>query len=169
MDTVSRYSVGSVVPDTTISSAIVSFDSQWILPFGPPGKVFYDPAFKTVELKKYLSGYGIDTKSLHLRRRNKNVIESNHRIIRDIYLRLKHSNSTMDILNPSLLVQQSLYISNELNGNNLMSAHELAKGYTRPLVSSTSLDTIPEDIVHAQKALHVRHKLSLILRSKSLA
>ncbi|CAN8065041.1 unnamed protein product [Agarophyton chilense] len=75
----------------------------------------------------------------------------------------------MDVFNPSLLVQQSVRISNDLYGNNLMSAHELAKGYTRPLVSSTSLENIPEDIVHAQQALHAMRRLSLILRSKSLA
>ena len=55
----------------------------------------------------------------------KNVLESKHKIIRDIFLPLKSENGN---ISDTIAAQQSIRISNDLYGNDLCSSYELAKG-----------------------------------------
>lgn len=164
-DSVTRYSVGCVVPDTKISHAVKAFDSLWISQFWNPVKVLFDPAFNVDEFKNFLTQYDTQFQTLPPRRHNKNVIESKHRILRDIYLRLKNANPDQD---NHILVQHVFRVSNVLYGNNKLSAYELAKGHTYPVDSSVQPFKIPEDILKAQKCLQAKRKLTLVLNSKSV-
>ena len=166
MDSVTRYSAGCVVTDTTMQASISTFDLHWITPFWIPQTVLFDQAFNNTEFTAYLSCLGINSRPIPPRRHNKNVIESKHRIIRDIYLRLR---SATDENNTSaLLVVQALRISNDLYGSDVMSAQELAKGYTRPLAADKFPVPIPDEILAAHEQLLSKRKLTLILRSKSV-
>lgn len=62
----------------------VYFESQWIY---EPGSVHGNKVFDNDEFKNYLSIYDISFRPFPPRRNYKNVIESKHRILRDIYLR----------------------------------------------------------------------------------
>ena len=168
MDSYSRYSVGSVVPSTTMGDAIPIFDAHWISAFWAPDTVLYDRAFNTNVFKSYLSDLWCEMKPIPPRRHNKNVLESKHRIIRDVYLRLKDGQKDQHTPNESLFVQQALRISNNLYGNEVMSAHELAKGYTYPIVIGTSPVPVPDEIVSAQDQLTAKRKLMRIMRSKAV-
>ncbi len=66
------------------------------------------------------------------------------------------------------MIQEALRISNDLYGNDVMSAHEQAKGYTRPIYSGSPAFEIPTEIVNAHNTLLAKRKLTLILRSKSV-
>lgn len=101
------------------------------------------------------------------RRHNKNILESKHGVIREIFLRLKNENSNAAYTTDFLLVQQSFRISNDLYGNDELSAHELAKGYTRPVIAGTYPVLVPRELIEAQKTLASKRKLTLILRSKA--
>ena len=59
-------------------------------------------------------------------------------------------------------------VSNDLYGSNLASAHELAKGYTRPIIHA-SPRFIPDELRNAQHELKAKRKLNLILSSKSIS
>eukprot|EP00171_Calliarthron_tuberculosum_P017605 IDg17605t1 len=94
-----------VVPDTSMNFAIEAIESQWISPFWAPEIVLFDLAFNNTNFKKYLSSYSIEPRPIPPRRHNKNVLESKHRVIRDVYLRLKaeHEDCSSELSN--LLVQ----------------------------------------------------------------
>jgi len=163
-----RYSVGSHVPDTNMENSIACLEAHWISQFWPPNEILYDPAFENSLFKSYVELYDIATRPIPPRRHNKNVIESKHRIIRDIFLRLKVSNEELSV--PSkipILIQQAIRISNDLYGNDTMSSTELAKGYSRPIRTGDKPVLVPEEIRTAHEVLIAKRKLNLILRSKS--
>ena len=107
---------------------------------------------------------GIDFGPVPPRRHSKNPCEPKHRVIRDVYLRLISENPTFD---KRLLMTTAIRISNDLYGNTLASAHELAKGYTRP-VSGNKPIPLPDEIRCAHEELVAKRKLNLILKSKSI-
>lgn len=168
MDSVARYSAGDVVSDVSMKTAIPVIESQWISPFWTPKAILFDPAFDNEPFREYLGNHDIEPRPIPPRRHNKNVIESKHRIIRDIYLRLKSTVPDCTEDHQKLLIQQALRISNDLYGTDVCSAHELAKGYTRPIASGEFPATIPEEILNAHHELIAKRRLTLILRSKSI-
>jgi len=165
MDAITRYSAGSCVPDTSMVHSILSFETLWISQFWIPSAILFDRAFKNTQFDDWMKNYGIDSNPIPPRRHNKNVLESKHRIIRDIFIRLKSANESN--IQPEFLVQQSLRISNDLYGNDVVSAYELAKGFTRPILKGQGIMQIPVEIVDAQETLKAKRKLALIMRSKS--
>jgi len=167
MDSVTRYSSGSVVESTGMMDSIEAFESTWLNEFWMPKALTFDPAFKNKMFEKFAEKYGIALRPLPPRRHSKNVIESKHRIIRDVYLRLKSAFKDDPTVNGKILVNQSLRISNDLYGNDVMSAHELAKGYTRPIENGNVPRCVPKEVVQAQEDLKAKRKLTLILRSKT--
>lgn len=98
MDAASRYSVRAVVDDTSMQQAILVLDGHWITPFWTPKTVVYDRAFKNITFMKYLHDQNIETRLLPPRRHSNNFLELKHRVIRDIFLRLKeaHDRDTED-------------------------------------------------------------------------
>lgn len=164
MDAQTRYSAGSIVPSTSMSHAIPVFESQWMSQFWPPDAVQADKAFDNNEFQQYLKVYDVSFRPIQTRRHSKNVLESKHRILRDIYLRLKSENPST---NPHLNVARMFRISNDLYGNDVASATELAKGYTRPLCH-LPVQGIPQDILDAQNELQAKRKLNNILRSNAV-
>lgn len=168
MDSTSRYSVGAVVESTGMEHAVEVFESLWLSPFWNPHVVLCDQAFNNEIFSSFLRVDDIELRPLPPRRHNKNVLESKHKVIRDIYIRIKHHNSqTSSKVSPQTLVQQALRISNDLYGSDTMSANELAKGYTRPLICSQLPVSVPQEIVTAHQNLVARRKLCLILKSKA--
>jgi len=165
MDSVTRYSAGAVVKDTSMISAIEVMEGHWISQFWEPEEVQFDQAFNNDPFKEYLKMYGIYPRPVPARRHNKNVIESKHKIIRDIFLKLSFGKP--EELG-GLFAQQAIRITNDLYGNDVMSANELAKGYTRPIEAGVSLKSLPEEIVRAHDTLMAKRKLTKILRSKSV-
>ncbi len=66
-----------------------------------------------------------------------------------------------------VLIYQALRISNDLYGNDVASSHELAKGYTRPVLHGKTPMRVPEEIISAHEQLLAKRKLTLIMRFKS--
>jgi len=163
-----RYSTGAVVQDTSMESSIEAFEAHWISQFWPPKDVLFDPAFDNSIFKSYTDLYDISSRPIPPRRHNKNAIESKHRIIRDIFIRIKAANDEkIEPLSVPILIQQALRISNDLYGNDTMSATELAKGYTRPIGNGNAPKIVPDDIQAAHDQLMAKRKLNVILRSKA--
>ena len=78
-------------------------------------------------------------------------------------MRIKSNNSGFGEI---LAAQQAIRISNDLYGNDTCSAHELFKGFTRPVAPGTLPKIIPKDIVTTRQTLMAKRKLNLILKSK---
>ena len=164
MDTTSRYSVSAVVESTGMEEAIQQFEICWITPFWAPQYIQGDQAFNNDIFKNYLKKQGTEFRPVPPRRHSKNTIESKHRIIRDIYLRLKSANPDVST---KLLVLQATRVSNDLYGNDVASANELAKGYTRLLIH-VSLFHMPQDVRVAHQELLAKRKLNKILRTNAI-
>lgn len=164
MDAQTRYSSGLLVPTTNMRDAIYGFETKWKAEFWPPDCVQGDKAFSNTDFKNYLKLNDVSFRLVSPRRHSKNVLESKHRVLRDIYLRLK---SEVEDEDPRLLVAKMFRVSNELYGNNFAPSHELAKGYTRPVVQG-GIHILPSSIIHAQERLSAKRKLNLILSSKSI-
>ena len=60
---------------------------------------------------------------------------------------------------------KSVAISNEMYGNSIMSAYELAKGFSKPMEGV--VHKVPDEIAKAHEELQARRKLARILKSKS--
>eukprot|EP00171_Calliarthron_tuberculosum_P018762 IDg18762t1 len=153
---------------TAMTHAIEVFESTWMSELLVPKVVAFDQAFASELFLSFLDKYGIEKRSISARRHNKNVIELKHRVIRDVYLRLKEDSEDDLTVSKTVLVQQALRITNNLYGNDVASVYKLAKGFTRPIENRDYQSTIPKELVKAHASLNARRKLSLILRSKSV-
>ena len=164
MDSSSRYSAAVPVDSLKMSDAITAFEACWITPFWAPAAVQGDTPFQKSEFSKYLDAIGTDSRPAPPYRHSKQALESKHRVIRDIFIRLNVSNSSN--VDKKFLALQAVRISNDLYGNDIASSNELAKGYTRP-VSPSSPIKLPASIAEAHDELIAKRKLNAILRSKA--
>lgn len=167
MNATSRYSAGLTVPNNSIDHAISAFVTVWISRFWIPDSVLLDPAFNNDPFFSYVRSRGIQPRPIPPRRHNKNVLGSKQTVIGDVFERLKLASSTPTPV--TLLIQQALRICNDLYGNDVLSAYELAKGFTRPVVSLSPPTPVPDEIIHAHQALLAIRKLTLILWSKAIS
>ena len=163
MDSVTRYSSCSIVTSASLSDAILAFESCCLSQFWPPPAVLGDLAFNHDEFKHYLSSIGIEFNPIPPRRHNKNVLESKYGVIRSMFLRLTSEGS----LSPKLADMQSVRISNDLYGSEILSSFEMAKGFSRPVTVSSQVVEIDPVLVEAKIQLEAKRKLTRILRSKA--
>ena len=163
MDAKTRYSTGAVVNSTSMADAIVAFDACWLSPFWAPLSLQADTAFQGNEFSSFLHDLGTELRPSPPYRHNKNALESKHRVIRDVFLRLQQASPEIDA---RILVTQALRICNDLYGNDVASSYELAHNRTRPVVPGPYVQ-IPEDVIEAHENLIAVRKLNAILRSKA--
>ena len=164
MDATTRYSVGAVVPDKSVESTIEVLDTHWISQFCTPTVIQFNVVFANDIFCQYLDANGISPRPIPASRHNKNVLESKHKILRDIYLRCKDDDSNV---NEKQIAQQSIRMSNELYGSEVCSAFELAKGFTRPIQPGSELKFVPDGVINARDTLIAKRKLNLTLISIS--
>ena len=81
MDATTRYSAGTVVPDTGMGAAIEVVDSLWVYSFWAPTSIQFDQAFNNKKFNGFLSLHDISVRPIPVRPHNKNVNESKHKII----------------------------------------------------------------------------------------
>ncbi len=89
MDAATCYSVGAAETDIGMESSINVFYSHWISHFWAPNSIQFDQAFDDDIFRNFFNLYGIEFRPITVRRHNKNVTESKHKIIRDIFIRLE--------------------------------------------------------------------------------
>ena len=163
MDSVTKCSTGVVISSTNMGEAIDLTELSWITPYWNPKFVQGDKAFNNSIFKQYSANIGSTFRPSPSRRHHKNALESKDRVITDTFLRLQASNSHSTEL---LLATQAIRISNDLYGNDVASANELAKGYTRP-TQNQEPTPLTDDIREAHEVLIAKRKLNVILRGKS--
>ena len=164
MDSVTRYSGCSIVPDTSLEAAVVAYESCWLCQFWPPSTVLGDAAFKRDVFINFLRMNDTEFCPIPPRRHNKNVLESKHGVIRGIFLRLLNEDQS----NAELAAVQAVPISNDLYGSDILSSFEMAKGFTKPVVSDAQARPLHPDLMNAQLQLEAKRKFTRILRSKAI-
>lgn len=78
------------------------------------------------------------------------------------------SNKDDDSDTGQTLIVQSIRVSNDINGDDVLSAKELAKGRTCPVTPGPAPVIDSHALINTQKELVSRRKLTLIMRSKSV-
>lgn len=163
MEHSTRFSAAYLFQDASMDQAVIGFQSCWISQFWLPSTVRADKAFMVGSFRQFCKDRDIKLAPIPLSRHSFNAIKSKHGIIRSIFFKL--SRSYPDAL-VELLALQAVAISNDLYGNDTLSAFELAKGFTKPVDRNHVRDVL-KDIVDAQLQLSARRKMALILKSKS--
>ena len=166
MDLVTRYSAVYAVDTANMEDAVAAFEACWVSQFWYPEALYGDKAFKANEFQSYIEELGITLRPVTPVRHSKSAIGSKHRVIRSIYLRLKESAGTRH--NAILAAYKAVSISNDLNGNDTMSAFELAKGFTKPVCSKPAGCAVPDDVIMAHEKIQARRKLAIMLKSKTV-
>lgn len=133
MDLITRYSSALIITSTNLKEAVIVLEASWVSQFWYTDSIRAEKAFHVGLFKDYADKLGIATHPVPPGRHSKNSIESKHNIIRSIFLRLKE-NAGKDF-DHSLAVN----ITNDLYGNDKMSAFELAKFSAAPLLLSPSI------------------------------
>lgn len=85
-----------MVSDPSMERAVLSYESTWLAQFWPPIAVHDDDAFNKDVFNNYLKHFDTLFHPVTPRRHFKIPIESKHRIIRSIDLRLKDASSSND-------------------------------------------------------------------------
>lgn len=165
MDLVSRFSTVHVVHTATVSDAVIGFEVCWVSHFGHPESIDGDRAFEEGDYKSYMNERDISFRPVPRGRHSENMMESRHNVVRSTYLRLKED--TGDNHNATLASYRAITISNDLYGNDTLSAFEMAKGFTKPVMLKTTRVSIPEEVAMAQDKLKASRKLALIHKSKA--
>ena len=163
MDVATRFSTGSIVDSTSMKSAIFQIELTWISQFWPPTAIQADGAFVNDEFKAFLNQYGIEFRPVPPRRHCKNPIDPRHGVIRSIFLKLKHAEPDVS---DELHAIRSVRMSNDLYGTDTLSAYEMAKGYTKPVIAGQLPIAVDDELQKAHEELIAKRKLTLILRSK---
>lgn len=160
MELTSRFSSASVVHSKDMESVIKAFEENWVNHFWYPENIKGDKAFEEGAFSNYIKERDISFQLVPTGRHSRNPIESKHGSIRNIFVRLIDA-----YMQPEIAAVKAVGISNELYGNTVMSAYELAKGYSKPICGKPV--TIPDEVINAYEAIQARRKLSRILNTKS--
>lgn len=162
MDATTRYYAAVSSTKITLTESLMSLETVWLAPFWPSTELRGDAEFSkdvfTTELKKF----SITLCPSPPRRHSKNVLESNHGVIRSIFLWLINASNNLD---PSLATVLSVKISNDLYGWHLLSEFESANCFTRS--NSEHFNSVPPEFVEAQLHLEAKRNLDKILCRKN--
>lgn len=164
MDAKTRYSVGGLVSSTSLKDTTNVVECTWILEFWPPASMQGDHAFNNAEFPNYIKLYDIQFRSAPRRSHSKNVLQSKHRILRDVFLRIESHDETGD---PRTLVSKMFRIYNNLYSNDIATSHEIAKGYILPVITETP-HALPASHCAAHDELIAKRKPNMIISSRAI-
>lgn len=146
MDSFSRFLSVYLVPEASVFSATVAFETSWIAHFWPSVAVQGDQAFANEEFLMYLQSNDTTFRPVPSRKHHKNTLQPKHGVIRSIFIRLLNQNPNS---NKSILALRAVSISNYVYGSDVMSAFELAKGFSKPLIENSAPEFVSQELVHA--------------------
>lgn len=144
MNAKTRFSAGILCDNMELETFAHGITSCWTTPLGASKVLHRDDAFNHKAFTDFVTAIGSTFEPIPPRRHQKNVLESKHGVVRSIYLRLEESEPNMDTW---ILAVQSIDISNQLYGSNIMSAYEPGHGIPNPIAYQPL--PIPDDIRHA--------------------
>lgn len=166
MDTVSRYSTCQITPTASRTDSIIAFEASWLSQFCNPQFLQSDSAFSNYESDSFIKSRVIRLQHVPHRRHDKNPLESKRHVIRSIYLKLKHASPKPAT---EALSYQAVTVSNDLYGSDTVSSFEIAKGFTKPIDSTSSRSLVCLDIVDAHEQIISKRRLNMIIRSNTVS
>lgn len=123
-----------------------------------------DKAFKNAEFRQFCDELSIVTIFLPPRMHRNNILEPKYGIIRSLYSRLRNANADLD---PRLISYCAVRISNDMFGSGVLSAFELYRGVSKPIMQGKGTIKILDRLIKPHEPIIAKRKLHLMLRSKS--
>ena len=154
MDLITWCSSAIVVTTTNLKEAVIALEASWFSQFWYPESIRADKAFQVGAFNEYAEKLGTAIHLVPPGRHSKNAIESKHNIIRGIFLRMKED-AGKDF-DPTLTAYKAVSISNDLYGNDTMSAFQMVKGFCNPVAANPIDTVVPEDVRDARDQLQLQ-------------
>lgn len=165
VDVGTGFSEIKIVDTRRADRLIEELDAIWICAHGAPEALSGDDEFNRAPIRSALQIRGIRFKPRPSRRHNKcGIIERKNGTIKRILERLVKADG---VSNVNILLARACFLSNCMYGSKLMSAFELAKGYT-PSVMGNPSKLIPHDVLEAHKQQTATRALNRLLRGRNV-
>lgn len=123
-----RLSVAYLIQDASMDQAVVSFKTCWTSPSWLPCSIPADKAFAAGSYCQFCKNRDIKLAPGSVSWHSCYAIESKHGIIRSLILKLSSAYPDASL---ELLEVQAVAISNDIYGNDTVSAFKLVKGFTK--------------------------------------
>lgn len=162
---VSRYSVTVVIDDLSLREAMATFEQSWMSHFWVSESIQADYPFWNGAPESYVKTIGCQSRPFRRYRHNNNALVSTHHIFRDIFQQLYSENE--EVIR-KVLAHRAVWMSNYLYEKDVASAHEVAKGYTRPFDVTFPVSP-PDSLREGYKDLVAVRKINKILRSEAIS
>lgn len=136
MDLAARFLSGIVIEYSNMDAAIYAFEAPWIAEFLFLIERQRDKALVTKKFFKYLKGHDINFRPVSHGQHSRNMIGSKHEIIFSIFLCHKGAESDSTEGRHNAICALTIY--NDLFVNDILSAFEMSRGFTKPASYETS-------------------------------
>ena len=139
------------------------FESHWIYKHGSPASFSADPEFTRPVLTKYLEAHGIVVEVKPSRSSHKNgKVERNNGLFKAILGRLSKEATSASA---QLLVSRASFMANLFHGSAVLSAFQLARGYSPSILGMAAKAVTPE-LLEAHKQTVASRAIQKVLRSR---
>lgn len=163
VDTGTGYGERMIVPSRNAGVMKNMMETRWFCAHGAPKRFSADPEFCVPVLKSFLNAHNIHLADRPARSSNKNgIVERNNGIFKLVLSKIAKEKTDA---HPQTLTARASLLTNLIHGSGVLSAFELAKGYT-PSILGIPARHIPEDVMKAHVEISANRALQKVLKSR---
>lgn len=164
IDVGTRYGERSIAPCRDGRTMMEIVETRWLYQHGDPKRFSADPEFCKEFFKRFLDSYDIHLMERPSRSSSKNgVVERNNGTFKLVLNKLAKE---LTSASPATLLARASFMCNLFHGNSVMSAFQLARGYSPSIAGIPSYKVLPT-LVDAQIRVNAARAVQRALRSKS--
>lgn len=153
-DTATCYGERVIASSRSVGSMTKLIESHWICQHGAPGGISSDPEFDTAEMKKFLQQHNITFLPRPARRHNKTgIVERNNGVFKAILKRVEREKTTATAMT---LVARASFLGNMFSGSKVLSAFQLARGYSPSILGLPKSVVTPELLEAHREQVSIR-------------
>ena len=167
VDFATSYSEAWHISSRNLDTVLLTMDRIWNHKHGDFQELVVDQEFDNSKMTAWCEERRIKLIPAPSRRHNKaGVVERKNRVIKDILEKLTDTNLKQE-RNFNNILAKSVFLSNIMHGNRLLSSFEMVRGYT-PSLSGTGSLKVPLMILQAEQEMQARRLLARVLKSRPL-
>lgn len=164
VDLGTRYGERAIAKMRSAENMTEMIEKEWIYHHGAPAMFSADPEFSRQFMERFLTAHGIQLKPRPSRSSAKNGrVERNNGTFKLLLSRLTKENSTAS---PRTLVARASFLTNMFHGSAMLSAFQLAKGYSPSVLGMPSRDVSQELLDAHIEAVSIR-AVQKVMRCKA--
>lgn len=142
IDAGTNYGEREIVESRNTRTMKSSLEKNWLYRHGAPDRFSADSEFTTAQLRAFLESHGTEVLPRPTRSSAKNgKVERNNGLFKSILARLSKERTEAT---PHMLVARASFMANLFHGNSVLSAFQLARGYSPAVLGIRSSVVTPE-------------------------